>query len=291
DLTRNRYERRLALVAAQRGQTIEKPARVWMARVGEDLAYGALLDDLAAVHDADAIAHARDAAEIVADEQDGGAVALAPLEQEVQHRGLDGHVQPGGRLVHDQERGAGDERHRDDDALLLTAGELMRIAFHHAGRISQLHLPEHRDRALAGRLRARALVDHRHFHELPAHGHDGIEARHRILVDHRDAMATNRPQRRVAQRRQIAALEEDLAAADATGASQVAHDRQRDRRLTAAGLADEPESLASIERQAEVGDHGQLTGARAVDDLEMANVEQRSLSHGDRAPAGRRRAD
>src|SRR5262249_27626178 len=156
------------------------PARVWVPRVREDLTHRAFLDDLAAVHDADAVAHARDAAEIVTDEQDRGPMASTQLAHEVEHRGLDRDVEARRGLVHDQERRTGDERHRDDDALLLTAGKLMRIALHHPGRIRQLDLAEHRDRAIASRTRAGTLVGHRHFHELAADRHHRIEARHRI---------------------------------------------------------------------------------------------------------------
>src|SRR5262249_18041219 len=74
DLARKRQERRLPFVSTERGQAIEQPPRVRVARIGKDLADRAFLHDLAAVHDADAITHARDAAEIVADEQDGGVV-------------------------------------------------------------------------------------------------------------------------------------------------------------------------------------------------------------------------
>ena len=52
----------------------------------------------------------------------------AELAHEVEHRRLDGHVEARGRLVHDQQRGLGHQRHGDDDALLLAARELVRIA-------------------------------------------------------------------------------------------------------------------------------------------------------------------
>src|SRR5205823_11335623 len=99
-----------------------------MARIREDLAYRALLDELAAVHDADAVADAHDAAEVVADEQDRRAMAAAQLTNQVEHRGLHGDVQARRRLIHDEQRRPGDERHGDDDPLLLATGELVRIA-------------------------------------------------------------------------------------------------------------------------------------------------------------------
>ena len=65
------------------------------------------------------------------------------VAHEVEDGRLDRDVEAGGRLVHDQERGLGDQGHRDDDALLLAAGELVRIAVEHRLRIGQLHLGEH----------------------------------------------------------------------------------------------------------------------------------------------------
>ena len=63
---------------------------------------------------------------------------------EVEHLGLDRRVESGRRLVEDQERGIGRERHRDDDALLHAARELVRVAPHHGVGIGDLHLSEHR---------------------------------------------------------------------------------------------------------------------------------------------------
>src|SRR5262249_3438959 len=65
-LAGNGHERSLALVAAEGGEAVEEPARVRMARVREDLANRAVLDQLARIHDADAVAHADHRAEVVA---------------------------------------------------------------------------------------------------------------------------------------------------------------------------------------------------------------------------------
>src|SRR5881628_705582 len=117
-----------------------------------------------------------------------------------------------------------------------------------------------------------------------------VQARHRVLVDHRDAPSADRAQRGGVERGEIAALEEEATARDPPGPPEVAHDRQRHRRLAAAGLADEPERLAGVEPEAEPGDHGHLAGARRIGDAEVLDVEQRSVSHGAPAPAARRRA-
>jgi hypothetical protein len=218
-----------------------------MARVGEDLPDRALLDQLAAVHDADPVTHARDGAEVVADEQDRRAMPAAQLADQIEHGGLHGDVETGRRLVHDQQRGLRDQRHRDHDPLLLTAGELVRIAVHHRLGIGQPHFTQHRERARARRRRIGALVDHRDFHQLPADGHHRVEARHRILVDHRDAPSADRAQRRIVQRREVAPLEHDPPARDPPGAAEIAHDRERHRRLAAPRLAHEAERLAGAQ--------------------------------------------
>ena len=47
---------------------------------------------------------------------------------EIEHLGLDGGVEAGRGLVEDQQGRIGRERHRDHDALLHAAGELVRVA-------------------------------------------------------------------------------------------------------------------------------------------------------------------
>ncbi len=160
-----------------------------MARVAEDLADRPLLHQLARIHDADAVADAHHGAEIVADEDDGGIVLLAQAAHQIEHRRLDRHVETRGRLVHDQQRGLGHQRHGDDDALLLAARELMGIAVEDAFRVRQIDLAQHVQGARARLGLARLLVDDRHFHQLPADGHDRIEARHGVLIDHGHAAA------------------------------------------------------------------------------------------------------
>ena len=53
------------------------------------------------------------------------------LRDEVEHLGLDRRVEPGRRLVEDQQRRVLRERHRDDHALLHAARELVRVAAQH----------------------------------------------------------------------------------------------------------------------------------------------------------------
>ncbi len=57
---------------------------------------------------------------------------------EVEHLGLDGRVEARRRLVEDQQGRVGGERHRDHDALLHAAGELMGVAAHDGAGVGDL---------------------------------------------------------------------------------------------------------------------------------------------------------
>ena len=79
------------------------------------------LDELAGVQHARPVAELRDHAQVVRDQDHGGAVPVAQVAHERQDLGLDRDVERGGRLVcHEQRRLVG-ERGRDHDALLHAA--------------------------------------------------------------------------------------------------------------------------------------------------------------------------
>ena len=291
DLAGDGGERRVAPVAAERGQAVEEAARVGMARVAEDLADRSLLDELAGVHDAHPVADADDGAQVVADEQDGRVVAPAQRADQVEHGRLHGDVEPGGRLVQDEERRLGDQRHRDHDALLLAARELVRVPAEHALGIRQVDLGQHPERAPAGLGGADPGVGQRHLHELAAHRHHRVEARRRVLVDHRDAAPADRPQLALVHPREVAPLEEDPASHQPPRRAEVADDGERHRRLAASRLADQPDRLSGVDGQAERGDDVELPRPREVGDADAVQREDRrgppGVSHGGRARAGR----
>ena len=85
------------------GRHVDERAGVGMRGGAEDARDRRLLDDPAGVHHEHAVAHLRDDAEVVRDEEHGHAqLARQPADQR-QHLGLDGHVERGGRLVRDQQ--------------------------------------------------------------------------------------------------------------------------------------------------------------------------------------------
>ena len=87
-----------------------------------------LLDDLAAIHDGDAVGEMRDDRDVVRDEQVGDAELVAQVGEQVDDRGLHRDVERRDRLVAHDEARVGGERARDADALLLAAAHLVGVA-------------------------------------------------------------------------------------------------------------------------------------------------------------------
>ena len=93
--------------------------------------------------------------------------------------------------------------------------------------------------------------------DLRADRTDRVERVHRALEDDRDVDPAVRAHRRLAAGEDVLAVEED-AARRARARRQQAHDRERRGRLPAARLADEPDPLARLEREADALDGVQL---------------------------------
>ena len=109
------------------GDGRDQHARIAVSGLSQDLVGTALFDDAAGLHHRHLVGDLGDHAEVVGDEQNGGVVALLDVLDELEDLRLGGHVQGGGRLVGDQQRGLQGQGRGDHDALALAAGELMRI--------------------------------------------------------------------------------------------------------------------------------------------------------------------
>ena len=173
----------------QRGDGVLQGAIVRVLRVVKDFLGRAGLDDLAAVHDVDAVAETGDDAQVVSDEDHRRAEFLLFLLDQLQNLRLHGDVERRGRLVSNQDIRLGDQRHGDHHALAHAAGELVRIASDAAGGILNANRIEHCKCLLAGRLFVGQAVDEQRFDELILDAQIWIQRRHRILKNHRYAPA------------------------------------------------------------------------------------------------------
>jgi hypothetical protein len=203
------------------------------------------LDRLAAVHDQHVVGHVGDHAEVVGDDDDGRAeLVLQPLDQ-VEDLGLHGHVQGGGRLVGDQHGRVERERHGDHRPLPHPARELVRVVVDAALGPRDADQAQQLDGAVARVLLGLLLVRQDHLGDLGAHLVERVQARERVLEDHRDLLAADLPDLVAVHLEQVVALEQGLPG-DLPAAGQP-HDRQAGHALAGAGLAHDAEGLAPVE--------------------------------------------
>ena len=136
----------------------EQLARVRVVSLVEQLVARADLDHSAGVHDGDAVGEVGDHGEVVGDVERRDTVGLGEVADRVQHVRLRGHVQGGGGLVEHDDLGPVGERHGDGDALLLAAGELVRVPAEELLVRGQQHLGHHlgQARLTVGRWRCRS---------------------------------------------------------------------------------------------------------------------------------------
>ncbi len=106
---------------------------------GQEVAGAPDLHDFSSAQDRDAVGDLGDDAEIVRDEEHAGAVLALQVADQREDLRLRRHVERGGRLVGNQQRGFQHQRHRDHDPLPLPAGELVRERRDHSRRLGQLH--------------------------------------------------------------------------------------------------------------------------------------------------------
>ena len=84
-------------------------------------------DNLAGIHDQDALANTGDHAEVVRNQhQSGIQLTVKPLQQ-IQYLRLHGDIERGGRFIGEQQAGVAGQRHGDHYPLAHAAAKLVRI--------------------------------------------------------------------------------------------------------------------------------------------------------------------
>src|SRR6185437_9232949 len=221
------------------------------------------------------VGDARDDAEVVGDEEHRQAQLALQLLQQLEHRRLHRHVERRGDLVADQEVGPRGQGAGDGDALALAAGELDREAVAEAGR--QLHPLEQLADLPVGLGPGQAAEDTERPDDRGAHPLARVQRLVRVLEHDLDAPPYL--ERALAGRPGDGyAVEADRARRRHVQAGQAAADR----RLAAAGLADEGDATALLDGERDRVDGRAGRAARPVAGLEARHLEQRRPV-GDRA--------
>ena len=125
--------------------------------------------------------------------------------------------------------------------------------------------------------RGGAVVRAHRLGDLIADGEHRVQAGHRLLEDHRDAVAADVAHLRRRQVEQVPAVEHDLPGGDAAGRRHQAHHGQRQHRLAAAGLADDAEGAAAIDRDVHAIHRGDVAAGGAEHGAETGDGQQRVL--------------
>jgi hypothetical protein len=244
-------------------------------RILQDLAGGPRLDDAPAVHHHEVLGTLRGEAEVVRDEDDRGVAlgreALEVIEDDLLHR----HVERARRLVGDQELRMRRQADADEHALAHTPRELVGELPQPLIGIREPRILEHLDGALAHlAARGREPVGPDGLLHLEPDAVHGVERVHRVLGNETDLAPAQGLHLVALELREVATLEQHLAARDASAAGEQVDDRVRGRRLARPRFAHDGDRLARVHVEAHAA-HGRHDAVLRLErDLEVLDLEQ-----------------
>ena len=186
------------------------------------------------------------------DHDHGRVVFALQLVHHLQDLRLDRHVQRRGRLVGNQQLRLTHQRDGNDHALLHTAGKLVRVFIFALGRNADQR--QNFVYFFFDLLRMQLRVYFQTLRDLLAHGHDRVQARHRILKNHRDTFAADQAHAALVKLHQIVSVKDDLARAARRAFRQEPENGKRRCCFACAGLADDTERLAAVNAEADAID-------------------------------------
>ena len=212
-------------------------------------------------------------------DEDESHVSLAlQAHEQRQHLRLYGDVERRRRLVGDQQARVAGDGHRDHHPLRHAPGQLVRKRIEARGGIGNLDLFEQAQRARATRRAIPALVfaavNAQRFHQLECDGEGRVEARQRILEDHRDVLAHERAPLAVGNRREVMAAEHHGPGADPPGEIDESHQRERGHGLAGTGFAHDAHDLAGIDGEVDAVDRLERRGFGAEFDGQALDIEK-----------------
>ena len=154
-----------------------------MARGGEETLDGRGFDHMSRMHDHDALAIFRGEREVVRDEDGAGMALSNHLPEEVHDNRLRRHVEPGRRLVRDEQLRPAGESHGDADALAHASRELIGVGAEAALRVGDSHVLERGERSAGDLGRGAAGMAGDHVGDLLADRADRVQRRAGVLED------------------------------------------------------------------------------------------------------------
>ena len=157
--------------------------------MADDLVGSPLLHDLAGIHHDHAISDLLHDAKVVRDQKDGHPELLLQVAQKFENLRLDRDIKRGGGLIGNEELGTRGDGHGDHDALLHTAGHLVRIGTRtdfRGGNSDEIKQTDH-----LGVGGVRGLMKLERLHDLLADTEDRIQCSTGLLENIIDDSTTN----------------------------------------------------------------------------------------------------
>ena len=121
---------------------------------------------------------------------------------------------------------------------------------------------------------AAALMHAQGLHDLEADGEAGVEARRRLLEDHRHVLAGEPPAACGRHRQQILAIEDETVGAHFARPGDEAHQRQHGHALAGAGFAHDADDLALLDGQVQPVDRAQHAARGGELDRQVPDLDQ-----------------
>src|SRR5690606_893792 len=246
-LFRPHHHRRVRLCLHRRAGRVRRDqlAGVFMLRVGKEFCTIILFDDLSAVHDTYSVRNFAYQIQIVTDQQQCHAQFLLQILQQFEDLLLHGDVQRGSGLVGTQQFRLVGQRHGNHHPLALAAGQFVGKGAQTPGRVGDADQLQQLQGAGAGGLPVQPLVQEQHLADLPLDIVQRVQRRHRLLKDHRDAVAAHLAQLFLAQGQQVLPLIEDpTAGVTCLGVGQQTQDGVGSHGFAGAALTDQGQGLA-----------------------------------------------
>ena len=223
----------------QTGQGLDQAPGVGMAGFLEQGQHFRRFNDGPGVHHSHLVAHVRDHAHVVGDEQDGRTEVLAEVLETLQYLGLERHVQAGGCFVGDKELGPHDQGDGQHHPLAHPAAEGEGVLVHDVAGLRETQLFQ--DFLGHGRRGAArdVAVGQDDFLELLSHRLHRVQGGLGVLEHQGEFLAPYAAQVRVSGPQQVHAVKDDAPGRNGSSVGKEAHDGQSESALPSAAFSDE----------------------------------------------------
>ena len=255
---------------------------------GKEFLHRTRFDNLSCIHQCHAVGITAHQRQIVRDEQKRNAALLLQILEQIQNLSLPRDIERRRRLIGNHNVRMAGKRHGDHHALLLPAREFMSKRFDSSFWIVEPDARKPLQRPFSSLGLGNRFMQSHSLNDLLAHGHDGIEARCRLLKNHRQASSAYALHLRFGDAQQVASLKEHLATRNVQPLGQQSHKRKRRQRLAAARLSHQRKAFARSNGERHVGDSRQRL-ASADAHIQIFNVQ--NFRHGCLTTRGRRFSD